>query len=388
MNHIVTPPQVLGMMGGGQLGRMFCHAAQQLGYEVAVLEPVASSPAASVAQHAIESAYDDRQGLDRLLALSQVVTTEFENVPADSLRYLAHHAPVHPCADAVAIVQNRIAEKDFIAGLGIPVAPYAAIRSVQDIEQAPATLFPGILKVARMGYDGKGQQRVASREEALLAFTQFDAVPCVLEALLPLHQEVSVVLGRHASGQMAHYPVAVNQHVNGILSSTAVGLHALPERLTVAAVDAATRIAEGLHYVGVLCVEFFVLQNGQLVVNEIAPRPHNSGHYTMNACVCSQFEQQVRIVAGLPLGSTQLLRPVLMLNILGDIWWPEGADAPVEPAWAQLLNEPGVHLHLYGKHQPRKGRKMGHINIVHEDPAQLLAIAHQVDTLLGLKAAF
>jgi len=376
----IPPGAWLGLLGGGQLGRMFCHAAQSLGYRVAVLDPAVDGPAAQVAERHIHAGYDDAAGLAALARCCPAVTTEFENVPADSLRALA--CAVSPGAQAVAIVQDRIAEKAFVAGQGIAVAPHAAITDADDIARAPDALLPGILKVARLGYDGKGQARVASREEAQTAFAEFGAVACVLEALLPLAAEMSVVLARGRDGQTAVLPVARNVHRDGILAVTTVG-EALPPALLQQATDAALAIAAGLDYCGVLCVEFFVLTDGRLLVNEIAPRPHNSGHYSIDACATSQFEQQARALAGLPLGDTRLLSPAVMLNILGDVWF-DAAGHCREPDWAGVLAVPEAKLHLYGKTDARRGRKMGHVTCLGVTVAQAQARAQQVAAVLGL----
>lgn len=385
----IAPGGWLGLLGGGQLGRMFCHAAQSLGYRVAVLDPAADGPAAMVADRHIHAAYDDSAGLAELARLCPAVTTEFENVPADSLRALASQCRVSPAADAVAIVQDRIAEKSFIAAQGIAVAPHAAIRSEQDLRDAPDALFPGILKVARLGYDGKGQARIASREAALSAYADFGGVPCVLEALMPLDYEISVVLARGFDGDDVVFPVARNLHRDGILAvSTVVADDRDPAHAhrQAQATEAARAIARGLDYHGVLCVEFFVLKDGSLVVNEIAPRPHNSGHYTIDACVTSQFEQQARAMAGLPLGGTTLLAPAIMLNILGDVWFPPGATTPREPDWAGVLAVPTAKLHLYGKREARQGRKMGHVTVVAATLGQARADAARVASALGMAA--
>jgi 5-(carboxyamino)imidazole ribonucleotide synthase len=386
---IVEPGGWLGLLGGGQLGRMFCHAAQSLGYKVAVLDPAADGPAAMVADRHIHAGYDDPAGLAELARICRAVTTEFENVPADSLRALAARCRVSPAADAVAVVQDRIAEKAFIAGQGIPVAPHAAVRADGDLRDAPDALFPGILKVARLGYDGKGQARVQTREQALAAFEAFGRVPCVLEALMPLDHEISVVIARGFDGATVMFPLARNVHRDGILAVSTVDRAALsgPDAaLESAAADAALRIAAGLDYHGVLCVEFFVLRDGSLLVNEIAPRPHNSGHYTIDACVTSQFEQQARAMAGLPLGATDLLAPAVMLNILGDIWYPAAGDAQREPDWAAALAVSSAKLHLYGKHDARRGRKMGHVTIVAATVAQARRDAASVAAALGMPA--
>ncbi|MEI7570647.1 MAG: 5-(carboxyamino)imidazole ribonucleotide synthase [Alcaligenaceae bacterium] len=372
-------------MGGGQLGRMFCQAAQSLGYRVVVLDPAPEGPAASVADMHIQAEYDDEEGLLRLTRQCRAVTTEFENVPATSLKILAKHCRVTPSAQAVEIVQDRIAEKAYIASQGVAVAPYAPIRSADDLRAAGAHLFPGILKVARLGYDGKGQARVRTCVEALAAFEEFGAVPCVLEAMLDLKEELSVVMARGLDGQCRVFPVASNVHDQGILAVSTVNSE--PAAAAQRATEAALAIANGLQYQGVLCVEFFILRDGQLLVNEIAPRPHNSGHYSMNACVTSQFEQQVRVMARLPLGSTQLLAPVVMLNILGDVWYADDSDTQTEPDWSGVLAVPGASLHLYGKREARRGRKMGHVNCVGDTLSEAIAAANQVVKVLRLPVA-
>ncbi len=382
---MIAPGEWLGLMGGGQLGRMFCHAAQALGYRVVVLDPAGDGPAASVADAHIEASYDDPTGLIKLAQRSRAVTTEFENVPAKSLQSLSTTCRVTPGAHAVEIVQDRIAEKSFIASQGVSVAPYVPVRSLAELHAADASLFPGILKVARLGYDGKGQARVRSREEAVAAWNEFGCVPCVLEAMLDLKEELSVVLARGLDGTCAVFPVATNVHHEGILAVTTVDMQ--PVAMAEQATEAACAIARGLNYHGVMCVEFFVLRDGQLLVNEIAPRPHNSGHFTMNACVTSQFEQQARVMAGLPLGSTRLLAPVVMLNILGDVWYPDASDMQVEPDWSAVLAVPGASLHLYGKREARRARKMGHINITGATLSETIAAANQIVQVLRLPVA-
>ncbi|MBP6020361.1 MAG: 5-(carboxyamino)imidazole ribonucleotide synthase [Burkholderiaceae bacterium] len=390
MNHklaattVIAPGQWLGMLGGGQLGRMFCHAAQAMGYKVAVLDPDENSPAGAVANRHIRAAYDDVQALTQLASLCQAVTTEFENVPALSLSTLASQTRVCPSAQAVAIVQDRIQEKAFIKGAGVPVAPYAVVSSQDQLATLPDDLFPGILKVARLGYDGKGQARVQSRDQAMQAWVDLGSLPCVLEAMLPLASEISVLIARGLDGQVAVYPPASNEHRDGILavSTVAPGLHAVD--LEQQAAQAALALAAALDYVGVMCVEFFVLSDGRLIANEIAPRPHNSGHYTMNASICSQFEQQARVMAGLPTGATDSLCPVIMLNLLGDIWYDSATKAMREPDWAAVLAVPGVSLHLYDKSGARPGRKMGHINVVGTTLDAAHAATAQVARLLGI----
>lgn len=382
---MIAPGEWLGLLGGGQLGRMFCHAAQSMGYRVAVLDPGKEGPAASVADMHICADYEDQAALLKLAQHCRAVTTEFENVPARSLELLSAHCRVAPGALAVRIVQDRIEEKAFITRQGVSVAPYVPVRSAEDLNQAPATLFPGILKVARLGYDGKGQARVHSREEALQAFESFGNVPCVLEAMLGLASELSVVLARGLDGHVEIFPLACNIHHHGILAVSMVDTTPLPQASE--ATQAAMQIAKGLEYVGVLCVEFFVLQDGRLLVNEIAPRPHNSGHYSMNACVTSQFEQQARVMAGLPLGSTRLTTPVIMLNILGDAWHPDESDSQREPNWPAVLAIPGTSLHLYGKREARRGRKMGHINCTGQTVVEATQTANLVVKTLGLPVA-
>jgi 5-(carboxyamino)imidazole ribonucleotide synthase len=381
---MVVPGQWLGVLGGGQLGRMFCQAAQSMGYRVMVLDPEEESPTAALADAHVLADYDDEESLAELARNCMAVTTEFENVPAVSLEALARRTHVAPGARAVELVQDRCVEKAFIQAQGVPVAPYVAVHSLTDLQNAAADLFPGILKVARLGYDGKGQHRVATREEAFEAFTSMGEVNCVLEARLDLKAELSVVLARDVNGNSRVFPVARNVHHDGILAVTHVD--GQDSALTIAAISAATRIAEGLGYHGVMCVEFFVLKDDVLLVNEVAPRPHNSGHFTLNACSTSQFEQQARVMAGLPLGDTRLLSPAVMLNLLGDVWLPAAGNDVVEPDWQAVLALPGTSLHLYGKKEARRGRKMGHINITAPDIGQAVKIANEIVILLNLPA--
>ena len=384
---VLMPGEWLGMLGGGQLGRMFCHAAQSLGYKVAVLDPDENSPAGAVAELHIKASYTDATALDQLAARCKAVTTEFENVPAATLEQLAHTTSVRPTARAVAIVQDRITEKAFLDSSGVPVAPYRPIERAEDLAEVPESLFPGILKSARLGYDGKGQVRVRSREEALQAFSDLGSKPCVLEAMLPLAREISVVLARGADGATVIYPSATNEHRDGILAVSSVDASQVNDDVCAQAGEAALRIAQALEYVGVLCVEFFVLEDGSLVANEIAPRPHNSGHYTMNASVASQFEQQARATAGLPLADTASLCSVVMLNLLGDLWFDPSSGTQREPDWAGVLAVPGAQLHLYGKAEARRGRKMGHVNVLGSTISQANERAAHVAAALGLPFA-
>lgn len=377
------PGQWLGILGGGQLARMFCHVAQRMGYKVAVLDPDRFSPAGAVADKHICADYDDQTALQQLAKLCVAITTEFENVPAQSLDFLAQQVRVTPSGSAVAVVQDRIIEKQFITKAGVPVVPYIAVRSAADLDAASDALFPAILKAARFGYDGKGQARVQTKEQALEAFTELGEVDCVLEALQPLEDEISVVVARGLDGETVIYTPSHNQHRDGIL---AVSTAADPMQLSAfheKAQQAAVAIAEALDYYGVLCVEFFVLDDGILLANEVAPRPHNSGHFTIEACLSSQYEQQVRVMAGLPLGSSQIAQASVMLNLLGDLWFDE-TEQYREPDWEQLLAVPGVYLHLYGKAEARPARKMGHVTVVGKDHKECQHRAKMAAAALGL----
>nr|WP_315495876.1 5-(carboxyamino)imidazole ribonucleotide synthase [uncultured Rhodoferax sp.] len=379
----------LGVMGGGQLGRMFAHAAQQMGFFTAVLDPDENSPAGRISHHHIQTAYTDPAGLARLAEVSVAITTEFENVPAQALNQLAQSRPVAPSGAAVAIAQDRAAEKAHFVQCGVPCAPYAVIETAEQLVAVDANLLPGILKTARMGYDGKGQVRVKTPAELAAAWADLEGVPCVLEKMLPLALECSVIVARGADGRCVNLPVQRNLHRDGILAVTEVYEGNLPPALAARAVAAAKSIAEGVQYVGVLCVEFFVLDEsnpaaaglGGLVVNEMAPRPHNSGHYSMDACDVSQFDLQVRTLAGLPLVQPRQHSPALMLNLLGDIW-PDGGV----PNWAAVLALPGTHLHLYGKLDAKPGRKMGHLNITGATVDGVRTTALEAARILGIAA--
>lgn len=374
-------PATLGVMGGGQLGRMFVQAAQRMGYFTAVLDPDASSPAGLVSHHHVSTGYLDEAGLAQLAQHSAAITTEFENVPAPALRALAAQRPVAPNADAVAIAQDRAQEKAHFMRCGVPVAPHAVIETPAQLAAVTDDLLPGILKTARLGYDGKGQVRVKTRAELVAAWDGLKNVPCVLEKMLPLAFECSVIVARGWDGSMVNFPVQRNLHRDGILAVTEVYEGNLPSNLAAQAIAATKSIAEGLQYVGVLCVEFFVLQDGSLVVNEMAPRPHNSGHYTLDACDQSQFDLQVRTLAGLPLVQPRAYGPSIMLNLLGDIWLAFN-DAP---PWDLVLALPGTHLHLYGKLDAKPGRKMGHLNITGTSVDEVRATALAAAKILGLE---
>jgi len=382
----ILPGATLGVLGGGQLGRMFVHAAQSMGYFTAVLDADAQSPAGRVSHHQVRTAYDDAAGLAELAGLCAAVTTEFENVPAPSLAALAGRLPVSPGARAVGIAQNRAAEKAHFVACGVPVAPYAVIETPEQLAAVDGALLPGILKTARMGYDGKGQARVADAAALAAAWQSLGRVPCVLEQMLPLAAECSVVLARGRDGAFVHFPVQRNLHRDGILAVTEVCPGNVDATLADEAVRAAHAIADGLDYVGVLCVEFFVLADGRLVVNEIAPRPHNSGHYTIDACDSSQFALQVRTLCGLPLVQPRQHSASVMLNLLGDLWFDATGTTQRAPDWAGVLALPGAHLHLYGKRDAKPGRKMGHLTFTAADAAGAREAALAACALLGIEA--
>jgi 5-(carboxyamino)imidazole ribonucleotide synthase len=373
---MIFPDAMLGMLGGGQLGRMFTLAAHSMGYRVTVLDPDPSSPAGQIADVHLKAAYQDRDALQQLADTCAAVTTEFENVPADSLRWLASRCTVRPTGDSVAVAQDRIYEKQFLESAGFSVAPFMPILAAADCERADGRLLPGILKRARFGYDGKGQAQVTSADEVRAAFIEMGGEACVLEKRVALACEVSVVAARGADGATRSFPVAENRHVNGILDVSIVPAR-VSEALASRAEAQAQAVATKLGYCGVLAVEFFVTEEGELVINEIAPRPHNSGHYTIDACVTSQFEQQVRTLCGLPLGASRLLSPVVMVNLLGDVW------RHGEPAWDAVFGCPEAKLHLYGKREARPGRKMGHYTVLAKDAEAALQKAAALRTHLS-----
>jgi 5-(carboxyamino)imidazole ribonucleotide synthase len=366
---VILPGAAVGVLGGGQLGRMFTLQARTMGYGVVVLDPDPASPAGAVANRHIQAPFDDERALSDLSASCAAITTEFENVPAAALQTLARSSLVRPPVEAVATSQDRIAEKTFLQSHGIPTAKFQAVRDLRELKTAVAALrLPALLKTSRLGYDGKGQALVASAEDAVRAFQRFGDVPCVLEERLALECELSVVLARGADGDVAPFPVAENRHHDGILETSVVPAR-VPDAMAREARELATGLAEEMEYVGVLGVELFVANGSRLLVNEMAPRPHNSGHYTLDACSTDQFEQQLRALCGLPLAQPWLLSPVAMINLLGDLW----TDG--EPRWEEALRRPGVRLHLYGKAEARPGRKMGHLNCLATDPDRALATA-------------
>jgi 5-(carboxyamino)imidazole ribonucleotide synthase len=373
----------LGCLGGGQLGRMFVHAAQAMGYKVLVLDPDANGPAAQSADDTIVAAYDNESAVAEFAKRVSAATTEFENVPAASLELIAKTIPTRPNATAVRIAQDRRQEKRFFSDNKLPVGAFAAIESDDDVRRAPSNLFPGILKTATLGYDGKGQARVASVDEALAAFATMRRVPCMLEALVAFDMEISVLVARDADGDTRVWPVQENEHANGILDLTIVPARIAPD-VSARAQALARQLVAALDYVGVLCVEMFVTKSDELLLNEIAPRPHNSGHYTIEACVTSQFEQQARILAGAPLGDTSLIQSAVMVNVLGDVWFDAANE--MQPVWNDVFAIPGAHLHLYGKSEPRRARKMGHVTCTAQTLDEALVNARRVKDVLRISS--
>lgn len=367
---MILPGATLGMLGGGQLGRMFTTAAQTMGYKVIVLDPDSHSPAGLIANRHLCARYDDEHALTELAKACDAITTEFESIPASTLAFLESRAVVHPSSEALSKTQNRIVEKEFISSLGLPVAPFAAIRSHDDIDNLGDNFsFPAILKLANFGYDGKGQVTCHGLAEVKQAFNSLEQAECVLEQRINLDREVSTVLARSQAGDITLFPIAENVHVNGILHSTTVP-SVIDDTQAQLVTDMAQTIAEGLNYVGTMAVEFFISKEGYIMANEIAPRPHNSGHYTLDACETSQFEQQVRMLCNLPSGNCELVSPVVMINLLGDVWGQS------EPHWSELLSTPNNKLHLYGKLEARVGRKMGHFNVLATSTEQATDIAN------------
>jgi len=379
---MILPGKTLGLIGGGQLGRMFTIAARNMDYRVTVLDPDPLSPAAEFASGHLNTAYTHPISLEEMATTCAAVTTEFENAPAEILIELARRTTVRPSGNAVAIAQDREQEKEFFKDKGFPVGPCAMIKSVADIASALKIVkLPGVLKTARFGYDGKGQARIANVRELESVLAQWKFPPSILEEFIALKLEISVVLARAADGEISVFPVAENQHVNGVLDIT-IAPARISAVIAAMATDIAKKLAVALDYVGVLAVEFFITHDDQLLINEIAPRPHNSGHYTIDACRSSQFEQQVRVLCGLPLGDATQHSAAVMLNLLGDIW--RGPDKKTAPDWQAVLKHPGAHLHLYGKREARVGRKMGHVTVCDADLAVALKVAMQIKAELQI----
>ena len=369
---MILPEATLGVLGGGQLGRMFTVAARTMGYKVIVLDPDPMSPAAALANEHLQREFTDSEALTYLATHCAAVTTEFENVPVAALRSLEAQCLVRPGAIAVEYAQDRIREKTFIRDCGLATAPFQPVHDAAGLDTALSKIkLPAILKTAALGYDGKGQRTISDPAQAHAAFAELGNNPCVLEQRVDLQMELSVLLARSSQGEISVYPPAENIHVHGILDTSIVPARTSPE-ISKRATGMARTLAEKLDYCGQLAVEFFLTCDNELLINEIAPRPHNSGHYTLDACLTNQFEQQVRMLCGLPPGDTRLLSPVVMFNLLGDLW--QNGD----PAWDKLLQHPNAKLHLYGKHAARPGRKMGHCNVLATDVDQALQIAEKI----------
>ncbi len=364
-SSLIAPGSTIGVLGGGQLGRMFAMAARRLGYRVHTLAPEHDTPTGQIADVEIVASYDD---LDQVRAFAggvDVVTFEFENVPAAAAAAAEEHAIVRPSGHALQVAQHRLREKTFLKDRGLPVTPFAAIRCAADVAPALRTVGrPAILKTAAFGYDGKGQRpigREAEEADVLTAWQALGGTEAILEAFIDLDREISVVAARAADGTIAPFVPIENVHRHHILDVSVAPSNVAPA-VCAQAVEVTRAVLEALDYIGILCVEFFVARDGRVLVNELAPRPHNSGHLTFDACRTSQFEQQVRAICGYPLGSPELLQPAAMANLLGDLW------TSGEPAWANALAFPDVKLHLYGKTTPRPGRKMGHLTALAATP--------------------
>jgi len=351
----ILPGAAIGVLGSGQLGRMFAIAARRMGYRVHTFSPDQDTPTGQIADVEVVAPYDDLDAVRKFASNVSVVTFEFENVPTDTAEAAESRAPVRPAGSVLHTTQQRIREKTFLKNAGLPVTPFREVRSSEDLKRAVAELgCPAILKTAAFGYDGKGQVRVEAPERAGEAWNAIGRQEAVLEAFIDFDCEISVVGARGADGAFVHFAPAENQHSRHILD-VSIAPARVPDSIAREAVDLSRCVLEKLGVVGVLCVEFFVARDGRLLINELAPRPHNSGHLTVDACVTSQFEQQLRAVCGLPLGSTAMHCPAAMANILGDLWSQD------EPDWPAACAFSNVKLHLYGKLEPRAGRKMGHL---------------------------
>lgn len=355
MSGAILPGAILGVMGSGQLGRMFAIAARRMGYRVHTFSPEYDTPTGQVADKEVTANYDDEKAVRDFAEEIAVLTFEFENVPSQTVAWAAEHCPARPSGNVLHICQHRLREKEFLSSAGLPVAPFRRIASAEELRSAVAEIgLPGVLKTAAFGYDGKGQRKLAAGEDLEAAWRMFDGQLAVLEGFVRFEKEISVLVARGVDGDVTTWPVCENDHANHILDITYCPAR-ISEDVAGRARKLAEKVAIALDLVGVLAVEMFLLPNGDIVINELAPRPHNSGHFSFDASVTSQFEQQVRAVCGLPLGSTESLRPAAMANLLGDVW--EGG----EPDWTAALSDPDVKLHLYGKAIPKQGRKMGHL---------------------------
>ena len=365
----ILPGSAIGVLGSGQLGRMFAIAARRMGYRVHTLSPDEDTPTGQVADLEVNAPYEDLDAIAKFASAVSVVTFEFENVPADTVAAAERCAPVRPAGHILHTTQHRLREKTFLQSAGLPITPFRRVASLDVLAKAASEIgLPAILKTADFGYDGKGQHRITTPVDFRAAWETVSHAESVLEAFVDFDREISVVAARSAEGAFIHYGAIENQHRNGILHISLAPAR-VPDSITRAAVDITRTVLETLDVVGVLCVEFFVTKDGRLLINELAPRPHNSGHFTFDASVTSQFEQQLRAVCGLPLGSPAQLSPAAMINLLGDQW------AQGEPNWSAATAIPNVKLHLYGKLAPRPGRKMGHLTALAPTVEQALADA-------------
>lgn len=375
----ILPGSVIGVLGSGQLGRMFAIAARRMGYRVHTFSPETDTPTGQVADVEIKAHYDDLNAIRGFATAVDVVTFEFENVPSATVQAAAERAPVRPSGEILHTTQHRLREKNFLSSQGFPVTPFKTINSLEDLKTGLAEFgCPAVLKTAGFGYDGKGQTKIKSIDEAEAALALTGKQEMVLEAFVDFDCEVSVVAARGLDGSFAHWGVIQNEHHNHILDVSLAPAN-LPPNVINEAIEIARAVLEQLQVVGVLCVEFFLTKSGKLLINELAPRPHNSGHLTFDACVTSQFEQQLRAVCGLPLGATAYWRPAAMANLLGDLW-PSTRGETGLPNWQAVCAFPEVKLHLYGKMIPKPGRKMGHLTALAdsaEDAARLVRAARQ-----------
>ncbi len=379
---MIPPGKTIGVLGGGQLGRMFAHAAERLGYRVHIFEPAADSPAGEVSAREVNAPYTDTEALKAFVRACDVVTYEFENVPVEPLWSVEKDVLLHPHWNVLELCQNRMREKTWLKKNGFPHVPFTEVEAGDDLEAGIRRIgTPCVVKTADFGYDGKGQQKVTDAASAAKAVVAFNRQRAVVEKYIDFKCELSVIVARTAKGEMRTFPVAENIHTKHILDFSIVPAR-VGEVIRVEAENLGKAIAEKLNVVGLLAIELFLTDRGELLVNELAPRPHNSGHYTLDACATSQFEQHVRAICGLPLGDVSLRRPAVMVNILGDAWrWRDGAVVG-EPNWPALLATPSVSLHLYGKREPRPGRKMGHFTVVADQADAALEAARELKSKL------
>ena len=367
----IFPNSTIGVFGSGQLGRMFAIEARKMGYRVHTFSPESDTPTGQVADIETQAAYEDLDAVRQFARSVDVVTFEFENVPSASVEAASQFVNVHPRGEILHMTQNRLREKTFLADHGFPVTPFRHVKNIEDVYNGADEIgLPAVLKTAGFGYDGKGQVKLAAVGDVEMAFAALNGQDAVLEAFVEFEKEVSVICSRDKGGNFAHFGVIENEHANHILD-VSFAPAVVSNKVFVDAVEIAKNIADTIGYVGTLCVEFFLTKDEKLLVNELAPRPHNSGHLTFDACITSQFEQQLRAVCGLPLGSTDFYRPAAMVNLLGDLW-QNG-----EPTWTAALNDPSLKLHLYGKLEPRKGRKMGHLTAVAESSGDAVKVVKQ-----------